>query len=52
MFLILLGIGSIPVNCISLFYAPEEIIGWLRTIYWIMPMFCIFRLDRISRKKK
>ena len=52
LFLILLGIGSIPVNCIRLFYAPEEIVGWLRTIYWIMPMFCIFRLDRISRKKK
>ena len=52
LFLILFGIGAIPVNCISLFYAPEEIVSWLRIIYWIMPMFCVFRLDRISRKKK
>lgn len=52
LFLILFGIGSIPVNCISLFFAPDEIVCWLSTIYWIMLMYFVFRLDRISRKKK
>lgn len=50
-FLLIFGLGAFIAGCVSLYFVPEGYVKWLRAVYWVIPMGCFFRWDKIRKKK-